>query len=394
MSSIFGKNLAPTIAKRVEDQVDAFAASPWMVFDAAYNNDNWYDASESGNQQAPWLPMASPHGDEALYRSLGYTGPWEVASGGGVSWENGMPVFEESTSSLSPELDKWLASKGYRYVAKPDYQIGALQDAKGNIVPGTAWSTAGADDDAFGLATGLAAGLVTGGIGAWAMPAIGNVGLGALAGGVGGASSAAMSDPSDLRGVIEGGVTGAAVGGIGGGIRDYFKAPVPVADPELAVPGTEYGPLPEPVLDITGSTPLTGTAVPPEAPLTVATTPVPGYTTPALGSTTPDPTTIEKLTAFANKNPVLAAKLMGLTVTGMTKMLGIGAGGGGIASMVSGSGGGSQKDFTATPAAALKRTYIAPPAGYRPGVDPEHVYFKTLPPGATPTNKVTPGTGA
>ena len=31
--------------------------------------------------------------------------------------------------------------------------------------------------------------------------------------------------------------------------------------------------------------------------------------------------------------------------------------------------------MTATPAQTLNRQYVAPPAGYRPGFDPEHKYF-------------------
>ncbi|MGL4958444.1 MAG: hypothetical protein ACRC49_05490, partial [Plesiomonas sp.] len=34
-----------------------------------------------------------------------------------------------------------------------------------------------------------------------------------------------------------------------------------------------------------------------------------------------------------------------------------------------------QAQMTATPAQAMNRQYVAPPAGYRPGFDPEHKYF-------------------
>ena len=38
-------------------------------------------------------------------------------------------------------------------------------------------------------------------------------------------------------------------------------------------------------------------------------------------------------------------------------------------------GTGPQANLTATPAASLGRRYVAPPPGYRPGIDPEHRYF-------------------
>jgi len=38
-------------------------------------------------------------------------------------------------------------------------------------------------------------------------------------------------------------------------------------------------------------------------------------------------------------------------------------------------GTGPQAGFTATPAPSLGRQYVAPPPGYRPGIDPEHRYF-------------------
>ena len=38
-------------------------------------------------------------------------------------------------------------------------------------------------------------------------------------------------------------------------------------------------------------------------------------------------------------------------------------------------GTGPQANLTSTPAASLGRRYVAPPPGYRPGIDPEHRYF-------------------
>jgi hypothetical protein len=78
---------------------------------------------------------------------------------------------------------------------------------------------------------------------------------------------------------------------------------------------------------------------------------------------------------FMKANPRLALSLLG-TVGGMFK----GDGGTGAPS---GPGTGPQAGMTATQAPKFQRQYVAPPAGYRPGFDPEHKYFTGI--GATGT---------
>lgn len=70
-----------------------------------------------------------------------------------------------------------------------------------------------------------------------------------------------------------------------------------------------------------------------------------------------------KIGDFLKANPRLAISLLGSVFGGA----GGGSGGAG--------GPGSQAGMTATQAPKFQRQYVAPPAGYRPGFDPEHKYF-------------------
>lgn len=73
-----------------------------------------------------------------------------------------------------------------------------------------------------------------------------------------------------------------------------------------------------------------------------------------------------KIGDFFKANPKLAISLLG-SVFGGGSSGGSGSGGAG--------GIGSQGGMTATQAPKFQRQYVAPPAGYRPGFDPEHKYF-------------------
>jgi len=73
-----------------------------------------------------------------------------------------------------------------------------------------------------------------------------------------------------------------------------------------------------------------------------------------------------KIGDFFKANPKLAISLLG-SVFGGGSSGGSGSGGAG--------GIGSQSGMTATQAPKFQRQYVAPPAGYRPGFDPEHKYF-------------------
>ncbi len=80
--------------------------------------------------------------------------------------------------------------------------------------------------------------------------------------------------------------------------------------------------------------------------------------------TTGVPSAMSKFAEFMKSNPRLAMSLIG-TITG--KVFG--------GNSPSGSGGSGQGGMTATQAPKFQRQYVAPPAGYRPGFDPEHKYF-------------------
>jgi hypothetical protein len=73
-----------------------------------------------------------------------------------------------------------------------------------------------------------------------------------------------------------------------------------------------------------------------------------------------------KIGDFFKANPKLAISLLGSVFGGGKGGSSSGAGSGGI---------GSQGGMTATQAPKFQRQYVAPPAGYRPGFDPEHKYF-------------------
>lgn len=83
-------------------------------------------------------------------------------------------------------------------------------------------------------------------------------------------------------------------------------------------------------------------------------------------------TDLEKFWDWAKANPKLAMQLFGL---------GASAFGGGNSNNpgAGGPGTGPQAGMTATPATPLNRHYVAPPAGYRPGFDPEWQYFQPGP---------------
>lgn len=87
-------------------------------------------------------------------------------------------------------------------------------------------------------------------------------------------------------------------------------------------------------------------------------------------------------------NPTTAIKLAGL----FGGMLGGGGSSGNPGSTPGGIGSLSdQSTMTATPAVAQQRQYVAPPAGYRPGFDPEHKYFTGI--GAVGTGNTIPSGG-
>lgn len=95
-------------------------------------------------------------------------------------------------------------------------------------------------------------------------------------------------------------------------------------------------------------------------------------------------TDLEKFWDWAKANPKLAMQLFGL---GAAAFKGGGSGGG---SGASGPSNGSQSGMTSTPAAPLNRHYVAPPAGYRPGFDPEWQYFQPGPASAGGTSTTQP----
>lgn len=87
-------------------------------------------------------------------------------------------------------------------------------------------------------------------------------------------------------------------------------------------------------------------------------------------------TDLEKFWDWAKANPKLAMQLFGLGASAFK--------GGSDNPGAGGPGTGPQAGMTSTPAAPLNRHYVAPPAGYRPGFDPEWQYFQPGPASATP----------
>lgn len=76
---------------------------------------------------------------------------------------------------------------------------------------------------------------------------------------------------------------------------------------------------------------------------------------------------LDTLTRMYQSNPLQTMQLVSSLVGRMRGSEDAGGAGGGA--------GPDQSGLTATRPAARRRTYVAPPAGYRPGVDPEHRYF-------------------
>lgn len=90
---------------------------------------------------------------------------------------------------------------------------------------------------------------------------------------------------------------------------------------------------------------------------------------------------LEKFWDWVKANPALAMQLFGLGASAFK---------GGSNNPAPGAG--PQAGMTATPAAPLNRRYVAPPAGYRPGFDPEWQYFQPGPaPAGTSTTQPVQG---
>lgn len=94
---------------------------------------------------------------------------------------------------------------------------------------------------------------------------------------------------------------------------------------------------------------------------------------------------LEKFWDWAKANPKLAMQLFGLGAAAFK-------GGSNSSGGTGGPGTGPQSGMTSTPAAPLDRHYVAPPAGYRPGFDPEWQYFQSGPaPAGTSTTQPVQG---
>ena len=147
---------------------------------------------------------------------------------------------------------------------------------------------------------------------------------------------------------------------------EYITAPSDYVRDNVLVTDTRIPPADS------GTLPLPGGIVP-NIP-TGATPPVTNPTLPDVPKPVDTPVAqksdIEKFWDWAKANPALAMQLFGLGASAF-------GGKGGSNSPAPGTG--PQAGMTTTPAAPLNRQYVAPPAGYRPGFDPEWTYFRQGP---------------
>lgn len=365
---------------------------------------------------------------------------------------------DTSAAGINPTaLAQFLQQNGYSIFDDPTGNGGTLRVMQGDREIGREQYSN--QDTNFGIASAIVGAL--GGSYLGGLNGLGAIGSGAMAG----ANAGGLNDPS-LQSIL----SGAAIGGAMGGIRDYFSTVSPLSPMEVpsadwqniptgdiqaalnqSIPQLDptYAPISTPpsfnpamlesmigtpgygvnaaadaYLEGIGSQNLSGVnaTVPPEylnngnwnASGTLPSTPVTptqtinvngqpidygdGSAFPSATPTSPTPTDLpqadyshegnnyptpestqgpggspvnaspsvgSKYLDFFKANPRLAMSLIGSVLGGV---------GGG--SSQSGTGGASsQGGMTATQAPKFQRQYVAPPAGYRPGFDPEHKYF-------------------
>jgi hypothetical protein len=290
-------------------------------------------------------------------------------------------------------------------------RLGALIDPKGTPVGDVSAFQDGSSSQrkaliplAFVLG-GAAAGGAFGGAAAGAEGGLGSLGAGGV-----GSTTAEQIALMEANGMTAGQIAAAtgytvpgftaadltAMGAAGSNITASGINPwdLPMDDPAWQPNPADYEPIsgtpdstfPEQVVDVNGTAPTesgirTLPSTIPGGSAPVDSLPAPDVT-PATNTTIPSvtdvpipnvPTTssgLDGLKDWALKNPlqaislasIIASKLKGGDPTG-----GPGTPGG--------PGTGPQAQMTATPAQGLGRQYVAPPAGYRPGFDPEHRYF-------------------
>jgi len=175
-----------------------------------------------------------------------------------------------------------------------------------------------------------------------------------------------------------GGADGSVVSGMGG-----YEGAITGA-PEISglysAPTTGVAPAGTQSIEVVGprlpnTLPSTLPSVP-AAMAPIAATALPDATAPDMSST---PETAQRPTQtvpssnsfadFVKKNPGLAMRVIGA-------LGGIGAAAGAVGNQQNSGGIGSgQAGMTAVAPEAFRRQYVAPPAGYRPGFDPEHKFF-------------------
>lgn len=175
-----------------------------------------------------------------------------------------------------------------------------------------------------------------------------------------------------------GGADGSVVSGMGG-----YEGAITGA-PEISglysAPYTGSGPAGTQSIEVVGNRlPSTLPSVSPGSTASIAATAIPDATAPDMSSVPetaqrPTQTVSGKSPAssfvdFAKKNPGLAMRMIGA-------LGGLGAAAGAVGNRQNTGGISSgQAGMTAVAPEAFRRQYIAPPAGYRPGFDPEHKFF-------------------
>jgi len=391
---------------------------------------------EAGGQGYGALPNMELGLTEELMRRLGYTGPvaQQVPSTRVTDQEAGQQYDMVHT----PEALAWLKKNGYEMGYDSVQNLSALMDKDGNPVAGT--ERTGVDSDhQFRNAGLLAASIIAGPL---ASSAAGGGATGAAAAGaVTGGMNAGMSGGASLGDIAKGAAGGAAMGYAGGALGeaiggtgdaawnaatdealagsgnyyvgnnaagiDAFNAGAfssaddaawqSAADEALAGSNNYYVGNNAAAIDAANASAfnppsLNTDQIPSVSQETAPTVQSVKDTVPQMnGTETLADAGITPGSDFAQwlkDNPTTAIKLAGL----FGGMLGGGGSSGNPGSTPGGIGSLSdQSTMTATPAVAQQRQYVAPPAGYRPGFDPEHKYFTGI--GAVGTGNTIPSGG-
>jgi hypothetical protein len=307
------------------------------------------DANGNPTGGSDYYLSTNVYGNPDWMKALGYTSGMPAIGG---SSPEGVDVNYQQGQS---DFNKWMQDRGYavkvRRVPGENQGFAQVFDSSGNPVGPQVTNNLDPDDQ-FGYGA-LAAMAITGANVA-AAGALGGAAGGAEAAGgaTGGLPEASYSLEGAHYGV--GGLDAATASPINAGLGGVGEV-AGTAGAGSSLPGAEYSN--EGIhYGAGGLDPVTNAPVNVGAGAAGSV----GSSLSNLGSSFKD---------WAAKNPMQAIQLAGMLGG---KLFGGGkssGGGGGIGSV-------DQSALTATQPAAFQREYVAPPAGFKPGISGEHVYFK------------------